>query len=70
MAVRGGGRMLVLRPALISTKPLQQLIDEAQQEADDSKAVGKVALWLGGGLLAGSLVACACAALDDDGRRR
>jgi hypothetical protein len=49
--MRKGGKMLGLRPALLSAKPLSQLVLEARTEADKLQFMARVFLWLGAGML-------------------
>jgi hypothetical protein len=51
--MRKGGKMLVLRPALLSSKPLRHLISEAHDAAENYQQMSTACVWLGGGLLVG-----------------
>lgn len=68
------GRMLVMRPSLLSRKTMDTLIDEAQQQADELESVAKAGMWIGGGLVVGGIVAgvvtVAKQHADGRGRRR
>lgn len=46
--------MLVLRPELLSTKSLSQLIQDAQEESDTMQVAAKLTAGIGGVLLAGT----------------
>lgn len=48
--------MLVLRPSLLSRKPIDQLTAEAQGEAEGLEGAGDACLWIGCGLVAGGLI--------------
>ncbi|KAL4433614.1 hypothetical protein ABPG75_000055 [Micractinium tetrahymenae] len=56
-ALRRDGHMLVLRPEILTRKPLQQLIDEAQEAAAACNFGAKLCLVLAGSLLVGAAVA-------------
>ncbi|KAL4433650.1 hypothetical protein ABPG75_000091 [Micractinium tetrahymenae] len=56
-ALRRDGQMLVLRPEILTHKPLQRLIDEAQGKADAFAVGATVSCMVAAGLLAGAAVA-------------
>ena len=60
-AIGPNGQMLVLHPSLLSRKPIDTWISDAERKAEKLASVAKAGVWIGGGLVVGGLAAGAVA---------